>query len=157
MSGFSKEGPLGIDRRTLDLNGSDGTIDSADGKTHGGAEFMDVNECYIRQEDKEWVKIVDCNVHMTITRRMQRTVIRGGEGDDLYDEGAESAVYTISGSMDMPTFKSVLAIFRGGQPWFHDPFEDRQMKVLFSNIDYDSATGDYKFTLLEDADEQAVA
>jgi hypothetical protein len=118
---------------------------------------MNVNECYLKQEGKEWVIIGDCNVHMTISRRVQRTVIRGGEGDDLYDEGAESAIYTISGNMDMNTYKSILGIFRGGQPWFHDPFEDRQMKVLFSVIDYDSSTGEYKFTLLEDADDQAAA
>jgi hypothetical protein len=35
--------------------------------------------------------------------------------------------------------------------------EDRQMKVLFSAIDYDSSTGEYTFTLLEDADDQAAA
>jgi hypothetical protein len=118
---------------------------------------MDVNECYLKQEGKEWMKIDGCNVHMTISRRVQRTVIRGGEGDDLFDEGAESAVYTIRGIMDMTTYKSILTIFRGGQPWFHDPFEDRQMKVLFSVIDYDSSTGEYTFTLLEDADDQAAA
>ena len=118
---------------------------------------MQVNECYIRQESEEWVKIDSCNVHMTVSRRVQRTVIRGGEGDDLFDEGAESAVYTISGNMNMETYKKILTIFRGGQPWFHDPFEERQMKVLFSIIDYDSSTGEYKFVLLEDADDQSAA
>jgi hypothetical protein len=124
---------------------------------NNGDEKMHVNECFIRQEEQEWVKIDGCNVHMAISRRVQRTVIRGGEGDDLFDEGAESAVYTISGTMDMNTYKKILTIFRGGQPWFHDPFEERQMKVLFSVIDYDSSTGEYKFTLLEDADEQAIS
>ena len=46
-------------------------------------------------------------------------------------------------------YKEILSIFRGGQPWFHDPFEDKQMKVLFSSIDYDSATGAYEFILVE--------
>ena len=68
------------------------------------------------------------------------------------DEGAESAEYTITGDMSMPEFKQILEIFRGGQPWFHDPFEDRQMKALFLSIDYDSATGSYEFILMEDAE-----
>ena len=118
---------------------------------------MEVNECFLRHAEGEWIKIESCNVHMMVARRMQRTVIRGGEGDDLHDEGAESAIYTISGSMDMTKYKQVLLVFRAGQPWFHDPFEDRQMKVIFSNIDYDSATGGFEFVLLEDAEDQAVA
>ena len=118
---------------------------------------MEVNECFLRHAEGEWIKIESCNVHMKVARRMQRTVIRGGEGDDLHDEGAESAVYTISGSMDMTKYKQVLLVFRAGQPWFHDPFEDRQMKVIFSNVDYDSATGSFEFVLLEDAEDQAIA
>ncbi|MBR18493.1 MAG: hypothetical protein CMA87_06025 [Euryarchaeota archaeon] len=89
---------------------------------------------------------------MRVARRMQRTIIRGQEGDDLLDEGAESAIYTVTGNMGMSDYQSVLRIFRQGQPWFHDPFEDRQMKVIFSTIDYDSATGDYEFVLVEDID-----
>ena len=89
---------------------------------------------------------------MNVKRRLQRTVIRGQEGDDLMDEGAESAEYTISGDMGMVEFKKILEIFRSGQPWFHDPFEDRQMKALFLSIDYDSASGAYEFILMEDAE-----
>ena len=118
---------------------------------------MKIDECYLKSEGSEWLKIEGCNVHMTVTRRMQRTVIRGGEGDDLHDEGAESAVYTVTGSMQIGQYKSVLRVFRGGQPWFHDPFEDRQMKVIFSTVEYDSATGDYKLVLVEDAEEMAIA
>ncbi|MDP6906696.1 MAG: hypothetical protein QF440_04695 [Candidatus Thalassarchaeaceae archaeon] len=113
---------------------------------------MKANECWLKSEGSEWQRIQGCNVHMKIARRIQRTVIRGGEGDDLMDEGAESAVYTVTGKMSMAEYKEILSIFRAGQPWFHDPFEDRQMKVVFSNIDYDSATGDYEFTLIEDID-----
>ena len=65
---------------------------------------------------------------MNVKRRLQRTVIRGNEGDDLLDEGAESAIYTITGNMDMEKYKQILRIFRTDQPYFHDPFEDRQMK-----------------------------
>jgi len=113
---------------------------------------MEVNECHLKTAGADWHTIQDCNVHMKIARRIQRTVVRGGEGDDLADEGAESAVYSITGEMSMSDYKEVLSIFRQGQPWFHDPFEDRQMKVVFSEIDYDSATGEYGFTLVEDVD-----
>ena len=119
-------------------------------------ENMEANECFLATVGSDWHKISNCNVHMTIKRRLQRTVIRGAEGDDLLDEGAESAVYTITGSMSMLEYKQILDIFRGGQPWFHDPFEDKQMKVLFSSIDYDSATGDYEFILVEDAEQHEI-
>lgn len=117
---------------------------------------MEVSECFLRHADGEWIKIEGCDVHMQVTRRMQRTIIRGGEGDDLDDEGAESAVYTIKGSMSMRRFKEVLNIFRAGQPSFHDPFEDRQMKVIFSHIDYESTSGAYEFVLTEDAEDQKI-
>ena len=90
---------------------------------------MEANECFIASVGKNWHKISNCNVHMNVKRRLQRTVIRGAEGDDLLDEGAESAMYTITGNMGMAEYKEILTIFRGGQPWFHDPFEERQMKV----------------------------
>jgi hypothetical protein len=114
--------------------------------------FMDANECFIASVGKDWHKISNCNVHLNVKRRLQRTVIRGQEGDDLMDEGAESAEYRITGDMSMPEFKQILEIFRSGQPWFHDPFEDRQMKALFLSIDYDSASGAYEFILMEDAE-----
>ncbi len=113
---------------------------------------MKHNECYLKSGSSDWHQILGCNVHMRVARRMQRTIIRGQEGDDLLDEGAESAIYTVTGNMGMSDYQSVLRIFRQGQPWFHDPFEDRQMKVIFSTIDYDSATGDYEFVLVEDID-----
>ena len=117
---------------------------------------MEANECFIAIMGKDWHKISNCNVHMNVKRRLQRTVIRGAEGDDLLDEGAESAIYTITGSMAMPEYKEILGIFRGGQPWFHDPFEERQMKALFLSIDYDSATGAYEFILMEDAEQSEI-
>ena len=118
--------------------------------------FMEANECFLASVGKDWHKIGNCNVHMSVKRRLQRTVIRGNEGDDLLDEGAESAIYTVTGNMSMSDYKEILSIFRGGQPWFHDPFEDKQMKVLFSSIDYDSATGAYEFILVEDAEQVEV-
>jgi len=81
---------------------------------------MEANECFIASVGKDWHKISNCNVPMNVKRRLQRTVIRGG------------------------------------QPWFHDPFEERQMKALFLSIDYDSATGAYEFILMEDAEQSEI-
>jgi hypothetical protein len=117
---------------------------------------MENNECFITTMGEDWERIEDCNVHMNVKRRLQRTVIRGNEGDDLLDEGAESAVYIISGKMTMDQYKRILVIFRKDQPIFHDPFEDRQMKAVFSCIDYDSKTGEYEFTLVEDAEQDEI-
>ena len=117
---------------------------------------MEANECFIASVGKDWHKISNCNVHMTVKRRLQRTVIRGSEGDDLLDEGAESAEYTITGNMSLSEYKEILTIFRAGQPWFHDPFEERQMKALFLRIDYDSATGTFEFILMEDAEQSEI-
>ncbi len=119
-------------------------------------ENMEVNECFIASVGKDWHRISNCNVHMNVKRRLQRTVIRGQEGDDLLDEGSESGEYTISGNMPMSEYKEILKIFRGGQPFFHDPFEERQMKVVFLSIDYDSATGAYEFILMEDAEQDEI-
>ena len=117
---------------------------------------MENNECFITTMGEDWERIEDCNVHMNVKRRLQRTVIRGNEGDDLLDEGAESAVYIISGKMTMEQYKRILVIFRKDQPIFHDPFEDRQMKAVFSCIDYDSKTGEYEFNLVEDAEQDEI-
>ena len=69
---------------------------------------MEVSECFIATKGQDWTKIDGCNVHMNVKRRLQRTVIRGSEGDDLMDEGAESAVYTITGKMTMTIYKEIL-------------------------------------------------
>jgi hypothetical protein len=117
---------------------------------------MEANECFIASVGKDWHKISNCNVRMNVKRRLQRTVIRGQEGDDLLDEGSESAEYTITGNMSLNEYKEILIIFRSGQPWFHDPFEERQMKALFLSISYDSATGAFEFVLMEDAEQDEI-
>ena len=58
--------------------------------------------------------------------------------------------------MSLPEYKEIPEIFRGGQPWFHDPFEERQMKALFLSIDYDSASGAFEFILVEDAEQEEI-
>ena len=65
---------------------------------------MENNECFITTMGEDWERIEDCNVHMNVKRRLQRTVIRGNEGDDLLDEGAESVSYT---HLTLPTIYSV--------------------------------------------------
>ena len=69
---------------------------------------MEINECFITTAGEDWVRIENCNVHMNVKRRLQRTVIRGNEGDDLLDEGAESAIYTITGKMNMASTRKSL-------------------------------------------------
>ena len=84
---------------------------------------MEINECFITTAGEDWVRIENCNVHMNVKRRLQRTVIRGNEGDDLLDEGAESAVYTITGNMDMEKYKEILIMENEEQkyiPYFVD-------------------------------------
>ena len=57
---------------------------------------MPVNECSLKAKDDEnWMEINNCSVSMSVTRRIQRTIVRGNEGDDILDEGAESVVYSI--------------------------------------------------------------
>ena len=87
---------------------------------------------------------------MSISRRITRTVTRGGEADDLDDEGAESAVYTVKGLITVDEYKKVMKMFRAGQPFIHDPFEERDVKTVFSSIQYDGSTEKFEFVLIED-------
>ena len=49
----------------------------------------------------DWIRFQNADISVRIARRITRTVVRGGEGDDLHDEGAESAGYTVPGLMPM--------------------------------------------------------
>jgi RIO-like serine/threonine protein kinase len=69
---------------------------------------------------------------------------------DLVDEGAESAVYTVRGEMNLDDYKKVLKMFRAGQPYIHDPFEERDVKTVFSKMSYDGTEGLYTFEFIED-------
>ena len=51
------------------------------------------------------MRIPDVDISVSISRRVTRTVLHGGEGDDLIDEGAESAVYTVKGEMGIEDYK----------------------------------------------------
>jgi len=98
----------------------------------------------------DWVRLSNADISVAIARRMTRTVLHGGEGDDLVDEGAESAVYTVRGEMSLDDYKKVLKMFRAGQPYIHDPFEERDVKTVFSKMSFDGTEGLYKFEFIED-------
>ena len=41
----------------------------------------------------DWIRIPNTDIDVKIARRLTRTIIRGGEGDNLHDEGAESHLH----------------------------------------------------------------
>ena len=95
----------------------------------------------------------DCEpILVSIERRIQRTVIRGGEGDDLLDEGAESAVYQATARVDNDVYLDVLRIFRGTDIQMIDPYDGRSLKVAFKSISFDGHGNLLKMTLIEDID-----
>ncbi len=91
-------------------------------------------------------------ITIQIERRIQRTVIRGGEGDDLLDEGSESAVYDVIASASVTEYQSMMELFRGGQPHIIDPFDGKEVKVAFKSIQYSASNGSLKMVLIEDVD-----
>ena len=114
---------------------------------------MPVNECSIRAKDNEnWIKIRNCSVSMSVTRRIQRTIVRGNEGDDILDEGSESVLYTIEGEMPVSEYREILMIFRKGGIFFKDPFEDRTVSAIISKIEFDGNSRNYVIEIIEDID-----
>ena len=93
---------------------------------------------------------VEITIH--IERRIQRTVIRGGEGDDLLEEGAEAAVYDVSSSASVSEYQAMMELFRGGQPHIIDPFDGKEVKVAFKSIQFSASNGSLKMVLIEDVD-----
>ena len=118
----------------------------------------DGNDDLVAPTTKERTSVkVDCDpILVSIERRIQRTVIRGGEGDDLLDEGAESAVYEATARVDNDVYLDVLRIFRGKDIQMVDPYGGRTLKVAFKSISFegasDSLLGELKMTLIEDID-----
>ena len=98
----------------------------------------------------DWLRIADVDIKVSITRRITRTVTHGGEGDDLVDEGAESAVYIVDGEMEIDVYKKVLTMFRSGQPYILDPFAEKDVKVVFSRMDFEGNSGKFTFEFIED-------
>jgi hypothetical protein len=52
--------------------------------------------------------------------------------------------------LSIDEYKRIVAMFRTGQPYIHDPFEERDVKVIFAVMEYDSANEGFHFELLED-------
>lgn len=98
----------------------------------------------------DWVRIPNADIDVKIARRLTRTIIRGGEGDNLHDEGAESTIYTVRGILSVDDYKKILKMFRTGQPFIHDPFEERDVKVIFATLEYEGSTEKFLFELIED-------
>ena len=102
------------------------------------------------KKDKQIELILPCKeITIKIERRIQRTVIRGGEGDDLLDEGSESAVYDVLTTGAVSEYNELMAMFRGGQPNIMDPFDGREVKGAFKSVEYSASNGDLKMQLLE--------
>ena len=76
--------------------------------------------------------VIPClEISVSTERRIQRTIIRGLEGDDLIDEGAESAVYDIEAFVDVAVYTTIIGLFRDGQPTIEEPFEGGEKKSCF--------------------------
>ena len=118
------------------------------GETMAGTDF------FIRPasgtSSSDWLRLANADISVKISRRVTRTVLHGGGGDDLVDEGAESAGYTVKGEMSLEDYKSVIKMFRAGQPYIHDPFEERDVKAVFGSLEYDGSTELYLFEFIED-------
>ena len=114
---------------------------------------MPVDECSIKaMDDEKWIEINDCSVSMSVTRRIQRTIVRGNEGDDILDEGSESVLYSIEGKMPVSEYRQILIMFRKGGILFKDPFEERIVNAIISKIEFDGNTRNYLIELIEDVD-----
>ena len=98
----------------------------------------------------DWIRIPNADIEVRLTRRLTRTIIRGGEGENLPDEGAESTIYTVRGILSVDDYKKILSMFRTGQPFIHDPFEERDVKVIFASLEYEGSTEKFVFELIED-------
>jgi hypothetical protein len=105
---------------------------------------------FLRGSGGDWLQFLDCKISVDIRRRITREVKRGGEGDDLLDEGAESAVYTLKGLLGIQGYREVLDIFRSGETYLLDPFTETEIKVAFYRLHYDGESGAYSFELIED-------
>jgi len=51
---------------------------------------------------------------------------------------------------DLDQYKEVLLIFRGGQPYIHEPYEENEKKVVFSKFEFDGESKEFTFEFIED-------
>ena len=107
--------------------------------------------CYMRTSEGDWLQLDDCSISIEQRRRFQREVARDGEGDDLIDQGSESAEYKFTGRIDDETYLKVLEVFRSGSCWLIEPLEEFELKVCFAKFCYDCKFGTFEIILIQDA------
>ena len=88
----------------------------------------------------------DCNHEPLVVE------VRLKPGDDLLDEGAESAVYEATANVGKDVYLDVLRVFRGSDIQMVDPYDGRALKVAFKSISFDGDGNSLKMTLIEDID-----
>ena len=107
-------------------------------------------ELTIIKPDDSRITITCKEIQVSIERRLQRTILRGGEGDDMDDQGSESALYSVSAKVTLEQYLDLLEVFRGAQPRILEPFEGGEIKVAFSNLSYNASKGELKTDIIQD-------
>ena len=122
-----------------------------DHQPHGSSR-RDSNqlELTIIKPDDSRITIACKEILVSIERRLQRTILRGGEGDDMDDQGSESALYSASAKVTLDQYLELIEVFRGPQPRILEPFEGGEIKVAFSNISYSASKGELKTDIIQD-------
>ena len=122
-----------------------------DHQTHDSSrERSNHLELTIIKPDDSRITITCKEIQVSIERRLQRTILRGGEGDDMDDQGSESALYSVSAKATLEQYLDLLEVFRGAQPRILEPFEGGEIKVAFSNLSYNASKGELKTDIIED-------
>jgi hypothetical protein len=114
-------------------------------KEGGGESILEISSNSMVE-----MEIPCSEILVIIERRIQRTILHGGEGDDLTDQGAESAIYYIEAYIGVDAYTTIMGLFRGGQPTIEEPFEGGDKKVAFKSITYSAADRLLKLKLIED-------
>ena len=122
-----------------------------DHQTHDSSrERSNHLELTIIKPDDSRITITCKEIQVSIERRLQRTILRGGEGDDMDDQGSESALYSVSAKATLEQYLDLLEVFRGAQPRILEPFEGGEIKVAFSNLSYSASKGELKTDIIQD-------
>ena len=114
------------------------------------SSIHDPLDLILKREDGSNFEIRCRDIGISVERRLQRTVLRGGEGDDMSDEGSESAVYTVDAVIDLPQYRELIRIFRGNQPMMVEPYEGTDIKVAFRSISYQNRKKELKLVIIQD-------
>ena len=122
-----------------------------DHQTHDSSrERSNHLELTIIKPNDSRITITCKEIQVSIERRLQRTILRGGEGDDMDDQGSESALYSVSAKATLEQYLDLLEVFRGAQPRILEPFEGGEIKVAFSNLSYNASKGELKTDIIQD-------